>query len=89
MLVKNPVNRLYQLESIKQHAYFKNYSWDKLGLMSLDPPYMPVLKKQQQGGSGIIPYLEYVKGLKDYVPEKKKVIDSAKKKEYEKWHANF
>jgi hypothetical protein len=95
MLIKNHINRHYQIDYVKNHLWFKNFEWEKLEQMSLTPIYIPVLKKLSNGTTST-PYLEFLKvkiyknqGLKEFVPEKKKNVDNLKKKEYEKWYLNF
>ena len=60
MLMKNPVNRLYRYDLIKNNVWFKNYDWENLENMFLTPIYIPALKKFNCGKTNI-PYIEYLK----------------------------
>lgn len=59
MLLKNPLNRLFLFESIKNHTWFKNFEWDKLSNMSMISPYVPNLSNQPNP-SKTIPYMDHI-----------------------------
>ena len=58
MLHKNPVNRLFKFELIKQNVWFNNFEWDKLSNLSMEPPYFPKIKKEDITDRGS--FAEYI-----------------------------
>ena len=87
MLIKNPTTRLWKLEQIKEEPYFKQFEWNKLISLSLNPPYMLKFKKEKEN-LACNPYLAYLKE-QDFrkINFKKKL--SARGVEFEKWFKNF
>ena len=47
MLTKNPTNRLYNFEVIKQNSWFNNFEWDKLSQLTMEAPLVPKLNKEE------------------------------------------
>ena len=60
MLIKDQRKRLYKLEQIKRHPYFKDFDWEKLVTFSLDPPYLLKMKDDYKKKQNTIPYLAYL-----------------------------
>jgi len=60
MLIKDQRKRLYKLEQIKRHPYFKDFDWEKLVTFSLDPPYLLKMKEDYKKKQNTIPYLAYL-----------------------------
>ena len=85
MLNKNPANRLWKFQQVKDDPYFKDFDWNKLISLSLKPPYMIKFKQSIDGSS--IPYLNYLK-TKNIKPAKKKK-GSTRQLKFEKWLKNF
>ena len=61
MLAKEQNKRLYKLEDIKKHPYFKDFDWEKLVTFSLEAPYLLKLNDDYQKQQNTIPYLTYLK----------------------------
>jgi len=60
MLAKDQNKRLYKLEDIKKHPYFKDFDWEKLVTFSLEPPYLLKMNDDYQKQQKTIPYLTYL-----------------------------
>jgi cGMP-dependent protein kinase len=60
MLAKEQNKRLYKLEDIKKHPYFKDFDWEKLVTFSLDAPYSLKLNDDYKKQQNTIPYLTYL-----------------------------
>ena len=43
MLSKNQTQRFSKLEQIQSHIWFKDFSWDDLISLNLEPAYLPKL----------------------------------------------
>ena len=84
MLKKNPLNRLWKLQNIKEDEYFKGFNWNKLISLSLEPPYRLKLKSEDLNSN--YPYLNFLKSKVGKEPKKKQ---SARQIEFEKWLKNF
>jgi cGMP-dependent protein kinase len=86
MLKKNPTQRLWKFEQIKEDPYFRDFDWNKLISLSYPPPYMIKMKEDKEVTSSM-PYLSYL--------QTKQVKRGAKKKKsnrqikFEKWLKNF
>ena len=88
MLKKSPLNRLWKFQNIKEDPYFKNFDWNKLISLALDPPYKLKLKNEEVNGTNF-PYLNFLKNItKDDNPTAKRK-QSSRELEFEKWLKNF
>ena len=87
MLRKNPTNRLWKFQQIKQDPYFKGFDWNKLISLSLNPPYK-IKFKDDKDKIQAIPYLAYLKG-KDVKKIKSKGKKTARSIQFEKWFNEF
>ena len=89
MLSKNQTQRFSKLEQIQGHIWFKDFSWDDLISLNLEPAYLPKIESNE-GKYDIKPYLEYIKGLKDWEPENgQQKISKKNIAEFEEWLKNF
>ena len=86
MLKKNPTNRLWKFEQIKEDPYFKDFGWKKLISLSYPPPYMIKMKEEKENNASI-PYLSYLQSKQVKKPSKKK--KSSRQLKFEKWLKNF
>ena len=86
MLKKNPTQRLWKFDQIKEDPYFKDFDWNKLISLSYPPPYMIKMKEDKENSSSI-PYLSYLqsKQVKRGIKKKK----SNRQIKFEKWLKNF
>jgi len=89
MLSKSPMNRLCKFAQIKSDNWFNNYQWDNLISLVVDPPYIPKLKKEEENKTSLIPYVNYLKGTKEWTPSKTYSIDKQSQIEYDKWFKSF
>ena len=87
MLRKNPTNRLWKFNQIKEDPYFKDFDWNKLISLSYPPPYKLKMKEEKENSGQSIPYLSYLqsKGAKRGGKKKK----SNRQIKFEKWLKNF
>src|SRR4051812_14260285 len=46
MLCKNPLSRVFKLAQIKNNIWFRNFNWENLISLNLDPPHMPKMPKE-------------------------------------------
>jgi hypothetical protein len=65
MLAKNPVNRLYNFEVIKQNSWFTNFDWDNLSQLSMEAPYVPKLNKDDLNDG--VNFTEFIKVTKSLI----------------------
>ena len=86
MLKKNPTNRLWKFEQIKEDPYFKDFDWNKLISLSYPPPYMIKMKEEKENNTSL-PYLSYLQSKQVKRPSKKK--KSNRQLKFEKWLKNF
>jgi len=86
MLKKNPTQRLWKFEQIKEDPYFKDFDWNKLISLSYPPPYMIKIKEEKENNSPI-PYLTYLQSKQPKKDSKKK--KSNRQLKFEKWLKNF
>jgi hypothetical protein len=79
MLLSNPSQRLSNLSKIKKHCWFKNFSWKNLSTLSIAPPYLPVIKTNDELTDNHLLYLDFLKTQKRFCPkeEPKKKIKEA------------
>ena len=87
MLKKNPTNRLWKTNQIKEDPYFKDFDWNKLMSLSYPPPYKIKLKQEKENNKANIPYLSYLQSKEVKRPGKKK--KSNRQIKFEKWLKNF
>ena len=86
MLKKNPTQRLWKFEQIKEDPYFKDFEWNKLISLSYPPPYMINMKEDKENNAPI-PYLSYLQSKQTKRGAKKK--KSNRQLKFEKWLKNF
>ena len=99
MLDKNPSNRLSNFYSIKNHAWFKDFSWDELTNLNLKAPYIPIIPYSSfdfdeqckplfdNEKQKFIKYIDHLKeNSKDEIKEN---IQKEKLLEYKKWFDKF
>ena len=86
MLKKNPTQRLWKFEQIKEDPYFKDFEWNKLISLSYPPPYMIKMKEDKEITSAM-PYLSYLQSKQAKRGVKKK--KSNRQLKFEKWLKNF
>ncbi len=60
MLVKNPLSRLTKMSHIKAHPCLRNFSWDSLISLDLEPPFVPKLNSKEDDFN-TVPYVSYLK----------------------------
>ena len=87
MLKKNPTSRLYKLQQIKEQPYWREFNWNKLISLGIDPPYKIKMKKEKEDTSQMMPYLTYIKGKQH--KKQSKTRPSLRQLEFEKWLKDF
>jgi hypothetical protein len=91
MLEKNQTKRLYKLDEISSHNWFRDFSFDDLISLNMKPPYIPKVDNKETRCRPK-PYLDYIKNLPEWQPEEGEELRNPSRKEiadFEKWHANF
>ena len=89
MLNKDLERRYCTFDEISRHIYFKDFNWDELISLNMEPPYKPnVLNTEYKYDPK--PYIEYVKTLQDWVPsEDIKEPRKFEKDEFREWLDKF
>ena len=87
MLRKNPTNRLWKMQQIKNDPYFSDFDWAKLTSLSYPPPYLIKFKPEKENSNAPIPYLSYLQSKQPKKGVKKK--KSNRQLKFEKWLKNF
>ena len=87
MLKKNPANRLWKFQQIKNDPFFSDFDWNKLISLSYPPPYMIKFKEEKKDNNGGMPYLSYLQSKKGKTKPKNK--KSNRQLKFEKWLKNF
>ena len=89
MLNKNQSQRFCTLEQISSHIWFNDFSWDDLISLNIKPAFIPKIESNENKCEPK-PYLNYIKGLKDWEPEDSKQKLSKKNiLEFEEWLKKF
>ena len=86
MLTKSPTSRLWKLEKIKEEAFFKGFLWNDLLALSMTPPYILELQKENYGDK-TLPYLTILANKGGRLDPKRRV--SIRQMEFDKWLKNF
>ena len=88
MLKKNPANRLWKFQQIRNDPFFSDFDWDKLISLSYPPPYMIKFKEDKKDNNGGMPYLSYLQS-KQKSKSRPKNKKSNRQLKFEKWLKNF
>jgi hypothetical protein len=91
MLEKNESKRLYKLDQIVSHNWFRDFSFDDLILLNMKPPYIPKMSNNENSCK-TKPYLDYIKGLPEWEPEDGDDLKPPSRKnitDFENWHKKF
>ena len=91
MLLKEQNKRLYKLEDIKKHPYFKDFDWEKLVTFSLEAPYLLKIDDDYQTIQTTIPYLTYLKNESNKKGKNQafKRLNSKRENNFKAWLNNF
>ena len=89
MLNKTLSLRLNHLDEIKRHLWFKNFDWDELLSMTMEPPYYPNINETNVSQG--IEYKSYImEQTKKWEDNEVNVIYTPKQlKEFEMWYNDF
>lgn len=89
MLTKDPLARLFNLAQIKNHSWFKDFNWDGLISLTVEPPYFPQIKENYKKKiEDSIPFQEFTIELNKKKEKKKRIPDKEQKK-FDKWFDDF
>lgn len=88
MLNKNPLNRLCKMRHIKADPYFSGFSWEELISLTIKPPYIPKLNKEEKEEPPI-PYINYLKKQKEWKPPKNAFVSKSEQIEFDEWFKKF
>lgn len=94
MLNKNKAGRFYKFEQISSHVWFKDFKWEELLSLNLEPEYLPDLQKDKDKEKLEFeerPYLDYINegNINDEQKSHKHKISDEEKKEFDEWIKNF
>ena len=67
MLDKNLETRYSKFEDIRAHIYFKDFNWDELISLNMEPAYIPKIKRIDDRFTPK-PFVEFIKTLKEWEP---------------------
>ena len=87
LLIKDPNKRLCQYSKIRNHAFFKDFDWDKLISLTMPAPHKFKLNDINVNCSNPEPYLTYLKGLGKQPYNKMK--QSIRQIKFKKWLKDF
>ena len=88
MLTKNALKRTVKLSQVKQSDYFKDFNFDALLSLNLEPCYK--IDMPQETLKESITYQEYIQdSLKEFVPGKDAKPDLEYKKKVDEWFNKF
>ena len=89
MLNKNKSSRYYKFEQISNHIWFRDFNWDALLSLDMEPAYIPVIPQKKENYN-TKPYIEYIQSLKEWSSTDSKIkITDQDKIEFEEWIKNF
>ncbi len=89
MLDKNLETRYAKFDQICGHIYFKDFNWDELISLNMEPAYKPKIKKLDAKFNPK-PFTEFVKTLKEWEPpENMAEPERMKRIEFNEWLKKF
>ena len=90
MLNKNKEIRYSKFEQISGHVWFKDFDWEALISLDMEPEYFPKIEEKKDMKYDKKPYLDYIKAVTHLeIPEHKPKITEEYQKEFEEWIKNF
>ena len=89
MLDKNLETRYAKFEDISAHIYFKDFNWDELISLNMEPAYIPKIKSIEHKYNPK-PFVDFVKTLNEWEPEENMhEPDRLKRIEFNDWLKKF
>jgi len=89
MLDKNLETRYSKLEQISGHIYFKDFNWDELISMNMEPAYRPKIKSIEHKYTPK-PFVEYAKTMQEWEPpENTPEPERMKRIDFNEWLKKF
>ena len=89
MLDKNLETRYSKFEEISAHIYFKEFNWDELISLNMEPAYIPHIKSIEHKYTPK-PFVDFVKTLNEWEPpENMSEPDRLKRIEFNDWLKKF
>lgn len=86
LLTKNIANRLSTFETVKEHSYFKDFSFEELINLSLEPAFIPQTNNSSNfKTTSLRKHLDT--NLKEYACTIN--ISSSKQADYDRWFNEF
>ena len=90
MLNKNKEIRYSKFEQISGHIWFKDFDWDALISLDMQPEYLPKIEDKEIKSYEKMSYIEYVKSLAEWeMHEHKPKITEQYRKEFDDWLKKF
>ena len=89
MLDKNLDTRYSKFDQISSHIYFKDFNWDELISLNMEPGYKPKIQNIEYKYAPK-PYVDYVKTLSEWEPpQNMKEPERLKRIEFNEWFKKF
>ena len=89
MLDKKLETRYCKFDQIAGHIYFKDFNWNELISLNMEPAYMPKIPNIEYKYDPK-PFVDYVKTLKDWEPpEGMKEPERLKRIKFNEWLSKF
>ena len=90
MLNKNKEIRYSKFEQISGHIWFKDFDWDALISLDMQPEYLPKIEDKETKAYEKMSYIEYVKNSPEWdMHEHKSKIIEQYQKEFDEWLKKF
>ena len=90
MLNKNKEIRYTNFEQISGHVWFKDFDWEGLISLDMQPEYFPKLDEKQEINFNKMPYPDYIQTVPEWeTHEQKPKITEQYKNEFEEWIKRF
>ena len=89
MLDKNLETRYCKFDQIAGHIYFKDFNWNELISLNMEPAYIPKIPNIEYKYDPK-PFVEHVKTLKDWEPEAgQQKLTKKNIAEFDEWFKKF
>ena len=90
MLNKNKELRYSKFEQISGHIWFKDFDWEALISLDMQPEYLPVFEEKANIRHDKKSYIDYIKTVPNWeMQEHKPKITEQYQKEFDEWIKKF
>ncbi len=88
MLSKSMVTRMSNFSQIKIDPWFRDFSWENMIALNVEPAYIPTLPEKEYKNNPIA-FINHLKLLKEWMPTKPVKLDKSIQENYDKWFREF